>query len=520
MKRHTDSITIGSMLLLLVMMVACGHKATLPANFVQAETQADIFPNYKDVVIPPNIAPLNFLVRDSGATSAVVQMQGPDGGELLIQADAELSVRIDTTEWRKLLQANRGKDITVRVYVELPAGWICHKPHVLTVAQEDIDPYLSYRLIEPGYELYRQLGLYQRNLTNWDVHTIYENNRSYDDGENHCINCHNYRNQSARDMLFHVRANHGGTIIVQNGKPHKIQVKDSTILSSAVYPAWHPTENLVAFSTNKTGQTFHAYHPEKLEVLDEASDLLLYDVTNNEVSHIFRSKDELETFPAWSPSGDRLFYCSAQVGHLVPTGTADSLRGMELMFRYDSIFYDLKSVSFDPKTRSFGEPRTEVDMASERHSITLPRVSPDGRYVLYTQGEYGQFHIWHKSSDLWVKDLQKDTCYNLREANSPDADSFHSWSSNGRWIAFSSRRLDGNYTRVFLTYFDKEGHAHKAFPIPQEDPEYNILLLKSFNVPEMTKDAVTVSQSELYKCIHEDEGKLAKYTKHLKTINH
>ena len=500
---------------MLVITAACGHKAKLPAQATPVDTQASIFPDYRDIVIPPNIAPLNFQVQDSGAVAAVAQLQGANGQELLAEANGDMAVCMDTAAWRSLLQANKGKDISVTVYVQTPAGWLRHKPHTLTVASEDIDPYLSYRLIEPGYELYRQLGIYQRNLTCWDERAIYENNRTYEEEENHCINCHNYRGQSAQDILFHVRAHHGGTVIVQNGKAHKVQVKDSTILTSAVYPAWHPTQDLVAFSTNKTGQTFHAYHAEKVEVMDEASDMLLYDVRRNEVSHVFRSQDELETFPAWAPSGDRLYYCSAQVGHLIPAEAPDSMRGMELMYRYDSIYYDLKSVAFDPRTRTFGEPRTEVPAAIHRHSITLPRVSPDGRYVLYTQGKYGQFHIWHKSSDLWVKDLKADSCYALSEANSPDADSFHSWSSNGRWIAFSSRRLDGNYTRVFLAYFDRQGHAHKAFPIPQEDPEYNTLLLKSYNVPELTRDAVTISQADLGRCVREQEGEMAKYRKQL-----
>ncbi|HBE55817.1 MAG TPA: hypothetical protein DDW22_07505 [Prevotellaceae bacterium] len=514
-RKSTHRITLTCLLLMLALATACGHKAEVPDQATAVETQASMFPDYRDIVIPPNIAPLNFQVRDSGATAAVALLQGDNGQEVLAQADRSMTVRIDTSAWRGLLTTCKGKDIRVTVYVQTPAGWVKHRPHTLTVANEDIDPYLSYRLIEPGYELYRQLGIYQRNLTNWDERAVYENNRTYEEEENHCINCHNYRNQSAQDMLFHVRAHHGGTIIVQNGKAHKVQVKDSTILSSAVYPAWHPTQDLVAFSTNKTGQIFHAYHAEKLEVMDEASDMLLYDVSRNEVSHVFRSRDELETFPAWAPSGDRLYYCSAQVGHLIPSETPDSMRGLKLMQCYDSIYYDLKSVPFNPGTRTFGEPRTEVHAAIHRHSITLPRISPDGRYVLYTQGDYGQFHIWHKSSDLWVKNLQTDSCYNLREANSPDTDSFHSWSSNGRWIAFSSRRIDGNYTRVFIAYFDRQGHAHKAFLIPQENPEHNTLLLKSYNVPELTRDAVTISQADLGRCVRGQDGERARYRKHL-----
>jgi dipeptidyl aminopeptidase/acylaminoacyl peptidase len=170
-------------------------------------------------------------------------------------------------------------------------------------------------------------------------------------------------------------------------------------------------------------------------------------------------------------------------------------------------------VDFDPQTQTFGEPQMVVDAPAKGKSITLPRVSPDGRYVLYTEGDYGQFHIWHKSSDLWVKDLQADTCYALKPANSKDVDSYHTWSSNGRWIVFSSRRDDGNYTRPYIAYFDKNGKARKAFMLPHEDPEYTLLLLRSYNVPELTTDAVTIPASELRECIYDGDGEKAKYTK-------
>ena len=71
--------------------------------------------------------------------------------------------------------------------------------------------------------------------------------------------------------------------------------------------------------------------------------------------------------------------------------------------------------------------------------------------------------------------------------------------------------MDGNYTRIFIAYFDKDGQAHKAFVIPQEDPEMNILLLKSYNVPELTKDSVRISTADIRKCVYETEAENAKY---------
>lgn len=490
--------------------IACGKKAELPSQFTTAQEQAVIYPDYRDIVIPSNIAPLNFLVKDNEADECVAEFKGEKGSMLVASGD-ELTIQIDTTEWRSLLSKNRGKTITVNIYAHHNDGWTKYKEHTLTVAEEDIDPYLSYRLIEPGYELYRQLGLYQRNLTNWNVHTIYENNRTFSNDDNHCINCHNYKNYSTEHMVFHVRAQHGGTMVINGDKATKIQIKDSLILASGVYPSWHPKHNWVAFSTNKTGQTFHMYHDEKIEVIDEASDLLFYDADKNEVRHILNTQDYLETFPCWSPEGNYLYYCCAHEPQLAEV--PDSVSAQVLLQHYDSIHYNLMRVTFDEKTLEFGEPEMVVDCATQGKSISVPRVSPDGRYVLYTLGDYGQFHIWHKSSDLWVKNLANDTCYALKEANSTDVDSYHSWSSNGRWIVFSSRRMDGNYTRPHIAYFDKQGHAHKAFCLPQEDPRQNILLLKSYNVPELTKDAVRVSESTLHETIYNTEPTSAKYVK-------
>lgn len=528
-----------------VLLAACTSAPnSLPSAYTTCEEPVVLYPDYMDVTIPPNIAPLNCMVEDSLAEAFVAHYQG-GGMEMTVGAAEDGILQLDSVQWRSMLQKAKGGDITVTVYAQRDGAWVQHPAFTLSVAEEDIDPYLSYRLIEPGYELYRQIGLYQRNLTTWDEQPIYENNRTYNEQDNHCVNCHNYRQNSTRDMVFHVRAEHGGTIVVQDGKARKIGIKDSTIITSGVYPSWHPTEDLVAFSTNKTGQVFHLHHQEKVEVVDARSDLLLYDVKKNEVSHIVRSRGTLETFPCWTPDGRRLYYTAAhyqnipaplnESGFAASSGSMDADHSSEFLrifneqrelamrqndtiaampdsmldnaiaMNYQQMRYNLMAVDFDPATRTFGEPQTIIDAATRGRSISVPRVSPDGRYVLYTEADYGQFHIWHRSSDLYVQDLQRDSCYALTEANSPDVDSFHSWSSNGRWIVFSSRRMDGNYTRPFIAYFDKNGRARKAFVLPQQDPEWNLLLLKSYNVPELTRDAVRISPEALRECIYNTE---------------
>lgn len=486
-------------------MAACGKQTSydVPASFEVRDIQAEIYPDYKDIVVPENIAPLNFMIE--GADGMVVTLQGKDGKDMTVSGADRIDM--DSAEWRNLLKGNLGKEIKVTVYTMENQKWYKHKEHGIKVA-ESIDPYLSYRLIEPGYELYRQLGIYQRCLENFTQKAVYENNRIYEEENNHCINCHNFQNFSTDRMLFHVRANHGGTIMIEGDKARKIQIKNPNILAAGVYPSWHPKKNMVCFSTNKTGQTFHMYHAEKIEVVDTDSDLLLYYADRNEVKNLL-STEYLETFPCWTPEGDALYFCAAYIPQII--GVPDSLRAVGITANYEKIHYNLMRMEYDAERDSFSVPEVVVDAAAAGRSITFPRVSPDGRYVLYAEGDYGQFHIWHKSSDLWVKDLQNDTCYALTEANSDDVDSYHTWSSNGRWIVFSTRRMDGNYTRPFIAYFDKQGKAHKAFCLPQRDPEHNILLLKSYNVPELSKNAVQVSEQTLRDIIYHTDGDTATY---------
>lgn len=488
-----------------------------------------MYPDYQGTVIPPNIAPLNFMVHDTEASEWVMQ-----AGSLVCGAHEDGKFDIDTIAWRQLLSEHKGKDLSVAVFAHRKTGWVRYRPFTITVAEEDIDPYLSYRLIEPGYELYRQLGLYQRNLTNFEEKVIYENNRAFDSDHNHCVNCHNYQAYDTERMLFHVRASHGGTVITKGSEAHKVAIKHDSILTSGVYPSWHPTLPLIAFSTNKTGQVFHMMHAERIEVLDEASDLLLYDADQNTVKHIFHTKEALETFPCWAPDGKRLYYCRAAL----PASLLTEHNPIDVALKYDSLLYDIYSIPFDAATRTFGEPRLEVNASSRGQSTSVPRISPDGRYLLFTLGDYGQFHIWHKSADLWVKPLtdpmadetadeetaKKENAkeegtqwyatvpiFPLTAANSDEADSYHTWSSNGRWIVFASRRDDGNYSRVFISYFDHQGRAHRAFMLPQQDPAHNTLLLKSYNVPELTKRAVQVSHETLNHVVYHTEAETAKY---------
>lgn len=493
----------------LLTLAACRQpEASVPSSSTPTEEEAAIYPDYRDIVIPPNIAPLNVRITSDG-DEFVGHISG-NGKEVIAAAGADGKLKFDSIAWRELLDANKGKDLQVRLYSLRQGQWLAHPAYTITVAEEPIDRYLSYRLIEPSYELYRQMGLYQRDVTNFNESAIYENNRMNEKENNHCVNCHNFQNYSTDRMLFHVRSKHGGTVFINKGKAEKLNMRCDSILSSTVYPTWHPRRNWVVFSTNLTGQAFHLANPQKVEVIDYGSDLVFFDLDNKTLTNIFKTKDRMETFPCWTPDGKKIYYCSAYYPKLA--ALPDSTHSDRVLADYDSIRYNLMSVEFDEQTRTFGEPTVEFRSDSLHKSCTWPRVSPDGRYVLFTLADYGQFHIWHRSSDLYIKDVQTGDIRPLSAVNSETVDSNHSWSSNGRWIAVSSRRDDGSYSRVFIAYFDKNGNGHKAFMLPQEDPEHNTLRLKSYNLPEFSKNAVQMSAEELQKVVYNDDIEGVKYS--------
>ncbi len=491
--------TLISIVALAVIMTACNHP-TIPTNAQQESRLPRIYPDYTEVTIPCNICPLNFAVQE-GESEVVAKFTYPGGENLYGE---EQNVLIDEEDWQNMLKASIGKSIQVEVYTKKGNDWKAFKPFNIYVAEDSIDSYISYRVIQPSYVAYERLSINQRNLTNFEEREIYNNMSVSTEETGQCINCHSYQNFKTDNMLFHMRQGFGGTMLVVNGELRKIDLKTDETLSAGVYPAWHPTKNLIAFSTNKTGQSCHTKDLNKIEVQDTESDLILYDVDKNEVSIISELDDELEVFPTWSPDGKKLYFCSA---HFIYKNDSIS-KETEMIQRYKEVKYNLYCADFNPDTKEFSNVEMIYNAAdSLNQSVTLPRVSPDGRYLLFAQAEFGCFHVWHADADIYMMDLKTMQVQKMDAVNSPRSESYPTWSSNGRWIMVDSRRDDGNYTRPYIAYFDKQGKAHKPFAVPQKDPNFYTFFLRSFNRPEFMVEPVTITPQTFTKKAKEEAVK-------------
>lgn len=489
--KHCITITA-----LLSIMVSC---TGIPQNTVPVDSTPSVFPDYADVVIPANIAPLNFRIEEKGHKYVTVITGG--SAKAVIEGE---KVRIPARKWQKI---KKGGPIGVQVYVmDEGRKWHSYLPFTMTVSDDEIDPYISYRIIPVAVESYQELSIKQRNLTNFREKVIFSNTMVQTNANGACINCHSYRDYSTDNMLFHVRQYKGGTILVLDGKLHKVNMKTDHTLSAGVYPTWHPTHDYIALSNNRTHQSVHSASHDKLEVLDDISDLILYDIKNNTVSVIENDSCELENYPNWSADGRKLYYVSYRY-----EGKYGDKRKNEMFLARKDFKFNLYSKSFDPDTKAWGPAKLEYDAAARDSSITWPRVSPDGRWLLACISTHGVFPLDQIVSDYILFDLDNGTCRHVDELNSPFAESFHSWSSNGRWVMFSTRREDGVHTRLYFSHMDENGRFSKPFALPQRDPEFNREFLYAFNIPEFMKEPVHITPRQFASFISGTDATPAKY---------
>lgn len=477
---------------MLVTLLSCSD--TIKIDQVVNKTP-EIFPDYTEVVIPPNIAPLNFALKEHRGKCRLLLTF--ESHQLEVKGEKG-SFKIPESKWKKFVSSAQGKSIQVVVQVETEKGWIEYAPFSIQVAQEKVDSHLVYRLIDPGYELWNTMGIYQRDVESFEQSAIIENKMT----ESNCVNCHSFCMQNPDHMLLHMREKYSGTLLVNGDKIEKLNTKTKETISPLVYPSWHPSGKYVAFSVNTTKQAYHLNDKNRIEVYDEASDVVVYDVEKQEIitTNKLFSKEAFETFPTFSPDGKTLYFCSAEA-RPIPQ-------------EYEKVKYHLCSISFNPEERSFGSQiDTLYNAQKDGMSASFPRVSPDGRYLLYTLSGYGNFSIWHKDADLHMIELATGVNRPLEEVNSEDVESYHSWSSNGRWFVFSSRRIDGLYTRPYIAYVSLEGEIGKPFLLPQKDTDFYQAFMKSFNIPEFVTSKVQIQGYQLALKAKKEKGTDVRFVK-------
>ena len=448
-------------------------------------------PNYADITIPYNIAPLNF------------EIDSVEHIELLIKGERDwmfesrgTTMRFNERKWREMLDAERGNELLIHLTTlrdNEHCGW---RSFTWTISEDKIDNYLSYRLIEPAYEVWNELQIVERNVENFDERLLGDNIST----DRSCMNCHTSNRAERPANFMHVRGKRGGTIYSYDGKVRKINTSTPHTSGSAVYGEIERGGRYGIFTTADIVPILHLDASERMEVYDRSSDLIVIDFEQGTVSDnkAISGTEYQETFPAFAADGRTVYFCRA-----VSRPQPDSITQM---------MYSLCAIDFDPQTGRLGdEVRTVIDAESVGRSFSFPKCSPDGRWLMVTVSDYGTFPIWHSETDLWLVDLQSGAVDTLAAVNGRYSDSYHSWSSTSRWVVFASKRDDRVYGRPYIAHVDSLGRVSAPFVLPQRDPAWYRTTLKSMNIPELYPQAESYDARAVRRVYFDKEAETFEY---------
>ncbi len=464
---------------LLMSLYGCSYA---PSNISKSETTLEIYPEYRDVIIPCNIAPLNFLVRNEGVEAVQAEV-----GKIT-QLSKGNKVQWDETAWKTLISESIGDTLRVRVTARIDGQWLQFDDLKWYVTPDSIDSYITYRLIEPGYEVWHEVEIEERCVETFDTRTLA-------DGKtlgNRCMNCHTHGGNEGQYSYFYIRGSKGGAFVNRSGKFEKLALNNSKTNGNTVYGGWHPSGRYGVFSTNEIIPAFHSDPAYRLEVYDTHSDLCIADFETRRMITsplVSQTNHTLETFPNFSADGKSIYYCSSPnpCGDTIPTAE-------DMQHLVKQIHYSLNRIGFDEETGNFVGPIETVIPATDSTSVHFPRFSPDGKWLTYCESRYGTFPIWHLETRIM-----------LVPADNPKAESkrtqiqatYHTWSHNSKWIAFASKEYDTQYGRVYLAHVSSDGTLSNPLVLPQADPAHDDLYLKSYNIPDLSKHSMPFENNKV-----------------------
>ena len=428
-----------------------------------------IYPDYKEVTIPANIAPLNYRYAMDGIRKASTTFTTGGKSVTIKGIEVEWSLK----KWKSFMADAAGQTVTVQAQAVVNGKQVSETWSIY-VSQDNIDGYLTYRLIEPSYQMFNEVSIMERCIENFNETVICD----YKHTDNACMNCHIHGQQRGDLSMYYIRGPHGGAILNRDGKLRKLTLNAPGMLSGTVYGEIHPSGRFGVFSTNIILPSFHTMAVNRMEVYDSASDLTVADFDNNlmiNLPHIARA-DKFETFPCFSADGSSVYYCIADT--------------FPLPEQIEKVKYALVCANFNTENGHISEQVDTVWSAwANNASACHPKASPDGRWLMFTVADYGTFPLFHIESTLYLADLKTGEIRALESIKGDKSDTYHSWSSNSRWFVFASKRGDGQYGKPYFCHIDAQGNLTKPFVLPQKSSHFYDYNLKSFNVPDLGKES-------------------------------
>jgi Flp pilus assembly protein TadD len=187
--------------------------------------------------------------------------------------------------------------------------------------------------------------------------------------------------------------------------------------------------------------------------------LVVYDRETKTFSPLPGADDPqyVQTNAVWSRDGKEIVFARtkahrAQRLEQLNSALVDEKDVPEFTVEKKPFRYDLYRIPFNDGKG--GTPEPLQGASGDGMSNYFPKYSPDGKWIVFCKSK--SYMLLQPDSELYIIPASGGVARRLRY-NTARMNSWHSWSSNSRWLVFSSK-VNGPYTQLFLTHIDKNGN--------------------------------------------------------------
>jgi tetratricopeptide (TPR) repeat protein len=211
--------------------------------------------------------------------------------------------------------------------------------------------------------------------------------------------------------------------------------------------------------------------------------------------HLLPGADDpryVQTDAVWSPDGKYLVFARAEAK--VPYPASGKMAAYANDPAETQVQYDLYRIPFNDGKG--GKPEPIVGASNNGMSNNFPKVSPDGRWIIFVKNKNGQ--LMRPDSELYIVPTEGGVARRLH-ANTSRMNSWHSFSPNGRWLVFSSKARSF-YTQMYLTHIDEDGNDSPAILIDNSTAANRAVNLPEFvNIPPNGMLKISTPAVDIYR---------------------
>ena len=492
-------------------------------------------------IFPPDFAPPTFLWRDSqsAATAWEIEIAFADGAPAMRLTARGEPMTIGEIDPRCVAESNQLPKLTpeqaaARTWTPDAAAWSAIKqraadhPATVTItgpggARAEIHIAISKDPVGAPI-FYRDVPLMPTEvekgiikpiipsavpLVGWRLRNVAESgSRLVMEGLPTCANCHSF-SKDGKTLAMDVDGpqNDKGMYAIAPVAP-RMAIRSEDVFTWNDFPDKPPGHRTIGFMAQLSPDGRYAVTTVNEDVFvanfKDYRFLQVFYPTRGILAWYDRSTRRIRALPGadnpnfvqtngfWSPDGKYLVFARAGARDAYPEGRKMAQYAGDPL--EPPVQYDLYSIPFN--AGKGGRP-TAIAGASHNHmSNAFPKVSPDGRWIVFVQSRNGQ--LMRPDGQLYIVPAEGGQARRMR-CNTALMNSWHSFSPNGRWLVFSSKSRSP-YTQMFLTHIDEQGNDSPAILIENSTAANRAVNIPEFvNIPQDGLEHIDVPAADFYR---------------------